>query len=166
VPTGEQFPQEADQVRITMRIDRPDGTSVETAWDDSGQVTTTHLGAGGEVRARTVSAFDVHGSFSLDDVPEQVVRDTNPFGAAVERVRHRDGTVIERAYDAEATLRRVRVAGAWGAQALELRPDGSRSLRWHTAGLRGARHWDAAGTTTAAVTELVTDDLTEHTWDF
>jgi YD repeat-containing protein len=165
VPTDEQFPLEVDRVRTTVRIDRPDGTTTEIAWDDSGQVTTTHFGDDGDVRTRTVAAFDTNGSFPLDDAPEHVVRDSNPFGAAVERAHHRDGTVVERAYDAEANLRRVRVAGAWGSQALELRPDGSRSLRWHAAGLHGVRHWGAAGTTAARV-ERVADDLAEHTWDF
>jgi YD repeat-containing protein len=166
VSTDEQFPLEAARVCTTVRLDRPDGNATEIEWDDSGRVTTTHYSADGEPLTRAVVEFDAHGSFLLDEAPQQVARDTNPYGSTVERARYPDGTVVERSYDGEANLRRVRVAGPWGSQALELRTDGSRSLRWHTARLRGHRHWDAAGATTTSTVELTDDDLAEGTWDF
>lgn len=154
------------RVAVTVRIDRPDGTVTEILWDDSGQVTTTRTGVAADAGARSVAGFDAGGSFLLDEQPEHEERETNPYGAVVERSRHRDGTVVERSYDGEANLRRVRVTGAWGAQSLEVRPDGSRTLRWRTAGLRGARSWDAGGAPTSSLVELVPDGLAEHTWDF
>jgi YD repeat-containing protein len=165
VPTDDELPVPALGVRTTVRIDRPDGSVTEVVWDDSGRVTTTRLGAGGDVQARAVGAFDESGSFLLDEPAGPTERSTNPFGALVERSRHADGTVVERAYDADARLRRVRVAGAWGSQALEVRPDGSRVLRWRSAGLRGVRRWDAAAATTSTV-EVAPDDLGEGTWEF
>ena len=83
--------------------------------------------------------------------PATVEERTNAFGSAVERAEYADGTTVECTFDFDARLRGVLVEGVWGSQVMELWPDGSRSLAWATAGLRGSRRWDSAGGCTVSV---------------
>jgi YD repeat-containing protein len=144
-------PLDARRVSTTVRLEQADGTNCETTWDDSGQVTTRCLRPDGSFSGEEVASFDEHGAFVRDAVPRDFEQATSAFGSLVERSRYGDGMIVEQSFDHDARLRRVHVVGCWGTQTMELWPDGSRALTWQAAGLRGRRHWDAAGETTSIV---------------
>lgn len=144
-------PLQVRRASTTVRLEQADGTTCETIWDDSGQVTTRCLRADGSLSAEEAAGFDEHGAFVRDGAPGDFEQATSAFGSLVERTRYGDGMVVEQTFDHDARLRRVQVGGCWGTQTMELWPDGSRALSWQAAGLRGRRHWDAAGETMSNV---------------
>lgn len=131
-------------VRSTLVIEQADGSRLEVLWDDTGRVRHRRIDPDGTA-TEEVQAFDADGAFVIDRRPVRVEQRRDLYGSLIERATYDDGSCVEQRWDADVRLRHVRVEGLWGAQTMELRPDGSRALRWHLARVHGTRRWDAAG---------------------
>jgi hypothetical protein len=155
----------------TVRVDRPDGTTIEVVRDDLGRVVTTRYTPDAVLVDRQVAEYRADGTVSvtassdagsITEVEAATLETSiNPYGATVDRLTFPTLTV-ENAFDDEGNLRSVRMEGVWGEQTLEVRPDGARNLAWNTGHHWGTRSWDATGRARDYETE--SPDGTRYVW--
>ncbi len=139
----------------TMRVDRPDGTSDSIVWHDVDRTTIEHLAADGTCLRRHRVDHEADGRVvvrrSVDGEPERILDPSetsvlrNPYGSTTET--HDYGGLIEVSYgfDNDGSFRTAAVTAPWGRQDVEIRPDGSRIVRWSCPLHDGEARWDAAG---------------------
>lgn len=151
-----QHAEEVRPVRTSIRAECPDGTVVEYVREVDGRIVRLRRDATGSVVDRVAVVVAPDGGCTVTTVaedgvpsglvePEAVATRSNAYGLLVEQADFGLGLVVEHAFDDDTRLRQVTVRGPWGDQTTEVRADGSRDVRWHTALLEGEERWDAAG---------------------
>ena len=151
--------------KVTLRLDRPDGTVDLIVREPSGRITATRQDHLGTLTDQVVGEFDEGRGYVMHRVgaaggepvlvePTSTDSRVSVYGMAVERAEYPGAVVVERHFDDDGRLREVQVQWGWGEQTLVLRTDGSRSMRWRTPLEHGEQSWDASGTMTRGDVQL------------
>lgn len=130
-------------VEGSVRCVQSDGSAIELSWESSGRFSLVEVGPDGT--REDAAAFDPSGELRFTGLPAAATETwTNAYGTSVEREEH-PYFVVERSYDDNARPFRTTVAGDWGELVVELRTDGSRSVRWSVAAIDVEQVTDAGG---------------------
>ena len=158
---------------MSLRADRPDGTTVEIVHETCGRVTTTRTRNDGRVVRKTFAELQPQGivvvtrseaSGEVREVsPDSTTQKMNVYGTTVEHAQY-EGLDTERVFNDDGRLLSVSMSGNWGEQTLELGADGSRTSGWETPLHRGTETWDAGGVRSGY--ELLCSDGTSCRWVF
>ena len=140
----------------TLRVERPDGSATEVAFDDDGSVTSTRFRRDGAIDSRVlaevsatgggvvVTQHDASGEVKVV-APVSRQQQINPYGAIMEHADYDVDLAIESTFNDDGDLWLVGMNASWGEQEVELRPDGARIVRWKTILHEGSKHWNASG---------------------